>query len=74
MEQMPPSLTWEKGDEFTAAAEYLEERVARWAEKGWEFYRVDTIAIRIPPGCLLGLLGYPPIDRLYYVVTFRKDV
>jgi predicted Zn finger-like uncharacterized protein len=75
MEQISPTLELPTGRaEVEDAADYLEKVVARWGEKGWEFYRVDTIGVRIPSGCILGLLGYPPIDRLYYVVTFRKEV
>ncbi len=46
------------------------------ASEGWEFYRVDSIGVRVQPGCLgavmLAISGQSVMTELYYVVTFRK--
>jgi len=54
------------------AAAYLEGIVNEHARQGWEFYRVDSIGVRVRPGCLGVFLGQQPTHREYYVVTFRK--
>jgi tRNA A37 threonylcarbamoyltransferase TsaD len=57
----------------TAAAEYLESVVNPMAAQGWEFQRVDAIAVKSSPGCLGALFGQRETLETYYVVTFRKD-
>jgi hypothetical protein len=57
------------GDE---AARYLQSVVNERAVNGWEFYRVDTLSVAIPPGCLAGIFGAPTAYNQYYVVTFRR--
>jgi len=73
MIQVPPTISIQaKGQTGTEAADYLESVVNDKAAKGWEFVRVDSIGVRIDPGCLWGLLGQGPSEAVYYVVTFRK--
>lgn len=73
MVQVPPVLQVAEGTSTKGmAAAYLEGIVNEYAGKGWEFYRVDSISIRVMPGCLAGLLGVPPTERLYHVVCFRR--
>lgn len=73
MIQVAPSLIvqshQEQGQE---AANYLEQIVNQWAATGWEFYRVDAMAIFTPVGCLGALFGGQPTTTQYYVVTFRR--
>ena len=73
MVQIAPSLVvsaqHQQGQE---AAYHLEALVNQWAAAGWEFYRVDTMSIYTPPGCLGGLLGGQATHTQYYVVTFRR--
>ena len=73
MVQIPPTITVQasqhKGDE---AAQYMESIANSHAEQGWEFYRVDTLSVAIPPGCLAALFGDKGSQSQYYVVTFRR--
>ncbi len=75
MVQVPPNIQIQaknvKGNE---AASYLESIVASTAKDGWEFYRVDAIGVQETPGCIAGLLGAKTVERVYYVVSFRKSV
>lgn len=72
MVQIAPSLvvnaSQHRGQE---AAEYMESIVNEWAAAGWEFYRIDTMSIYVPPGCLG--LGGQGTNTHYYVVTFRRQ-
>lgn len=54
------------------AAEYLQTIVDEWAATGWDFYRVDAIAVAVKPGCLGAMFGQKPTTLPYYVVTFRR--
>jgi GYF domain 2 len=79
MVQIPPTIQIEKTTpKETAAAVYLERLVNEHAGDGWEFYRIDTIGVRVNPGCLgallLGFSGQGVITEQYFVVTFRKPV
>lgn len=71
MIQIAPALIvqahQEQGQE---AANHLEGIVNQWAAAGWEFYRVDTMNIYTPAGCLN--FGTQPVMTNYYVVTFRR--
>src|SRR4051812_29989596 len=51
MVQVPPTIVIreQRGSE---AAAYLEGVVNTHASNGWEFYRIDSIGVRVPPGCL----------------------
>ena len=73
MVQIPPTISVQaaqhKGDE---AAQYMESIANAHAEQGWEFYRVDTFSVVIPPGCLAALFGDKGSQNQYYVVTFRR--
>lgn len=73
MVQVPPTIEIQKGTSTIGqAAAYLEEIVNDYASKGWEFHRVDTIGVRVMPGCLGVFLGEKSREELYYVVTFRR--
>ena len=77
MVQIPTAIVVaEDTHDRTEAASYLESVANEYADEGWEFYRVDTIGVRLVPGCmglLLRWLGYKlPDYLLYYVVTFRR--
>jgi hypothetical protein len=75
MHQMPPSLSIAEGTAITnQAALHLETIVNKYAEAGWEFYRVDQVGYRIEPGCLMAFLGVKTRYVTYYVVTFRMPV
>ena len=73
MIQIPPTISVEasqhKGNE---AAQYMEAIANSHAEQGWEFYRVDTLSVAIPPGCLAALFGDKGSQSQYYVMTFRR--
>lgn len=73
MVQVPPRLEVETANQKAhGAADYLESIVNTMAEYGWEFYRIDTIGVRVQPGCLGVLLGQQTDWESYYVITFRK--
>lgn len=73
--QIPPNVAIDEGDSTRGvAAKYLEGLVEKFAMLGWEFYRVESVGVRINPGCLAGLFGAQSQVRLYYVVTFRVAV
>jgi hypothetical protein len=73
MVQVPPNITvrrgTQRGDE---AAAYLQEIATQQSAQGWEFYRVDTIGVKLQPGCLGMLTGQREMLVHYYVVTFRR--
>jgi hypothetical protein len=74
MVQIPPSITVKDGVPVGhQAAAYLEGVVNGMAEQGWEFYRIDSIGVRVTPGCLMALIGVPATNLQYYVVTFRRS-
>ncbi len=74
MVQIPPNIAVEmkkhKGNE---AAAYLEGVVNKYAEQGWEFYRIDSLGVALQPGCFGSLTGQKEVNSLYYVITFRKE-
>lgn len=73
MVQIAPSLIVNARDvRGQEAATYLEGVVNEWSAAGWEFYRVDTMSIYSPPGCLGALFGGQTTLTNYYVVTFRR--
>jgi hypothetical protein len=74
MVQVPPRIVVEGGKQKGyEAALFLEELVNRYARQGWDFYRVDTIGVTTPPGCLGAILGQKEVTVQYYVVTFRRQ-
>jgi len=74
MKQIPQNISIQEGDSMTdKVALYLEKIVNEYAEKGWEFFRVDEMGYRINPGCLGALFGQQPERVSFYVVTFRRD-
>ena len=64
MVQLPPNIrlqtSTQRGNE---AAEYLQTVANKHAADGWEFFRIDTIGVTVPPGCLMGLLGQSSTTR-----------
>jgi hypothetical protein len=75
MLQIPPSIEVQPGMPIgERAAGYLEGVVNNQAQQGWEFYRVDSIGVRVPPGCLAAFFGERGTTVEYYVVTFRRTV
>jgi hypothetical protein len=73
MVQIPPSIEVGQGVSVgQTAAAYLERVVNAQARQGWDFYRIDSIGIRVPPGCLAAFLGERAANFEYYVVTFRR--
>ncbi|MDH5301427.1 MAG: DUF4177 domain-containing protein [Gammaproteobacteria bacterium] len=74
MVQIPPNITVEmKTHRGNEAAAYLESVVNEYASDGWEFYRVDSVGVRLQPGCFAALGGKKEENSLYYVITFRKE-
>lgn len=73
MVQIPPNVTVADGESRKGIlADYLEDIVNKYARKGWEFWRVDELGVRVRPGCFAGLLGARSYDVKYSVITFRK--
>lgn len=76
MVQIPPQITFHQDEDEplkgNEAAVYLEGVVNKYALEGWEFFRVDTVGVKVMPGCLGLLLGKREETILYYVVSFRK--
>jgi hypothetical protein len=74
MVQIPPNIAVDmkkhKGNE---AAAYLESVVNKYAQQGWEFYRVDSIGVALQAGCFGSLRGQKEDNNQYYVITFRKE-
>jgi hypothetical protein len=72
MVQVPPNIVVKRKEHAgNEAAIYLQEIATQHAAQGWEFYRVDTIDVKLQPGCLGMLLGQREAIVNYYVVTFR---
>lgn len=70
MVQASPAVQASKGAEKgQEAAKYLEQVVNSESTNGWEFYRMDALAVHTPSGCLGG--GQPEVSQ-QYVVTFRR--
>ncbi len=68
MVQIPTDVTIKNTE--TGAADYLEKTVNKYAAKGWEFYRVDTIGATVQSGFFSGKnqeFGH------FDVITFRKQ-
>ncbi len=73
MVQVPPVIEVAPGASAgQQAASYLQGVVNAQASKGWEFYRTDSIGVRMPPGCMGALFGMTATTEHYYVVTFRR--
>lgn len=69
MVQSSPTVFQDKKQK-DAAARWLEALSNEWAEKGWEFYRVDTMQVHTPGGCMSpgGAAGE---TSTVMIVTFR---
>lgn len=69
MIQIAPSIIVQShAENGQEAAQHLEQIVNQWSAAGWEFYRVDTMNIYTPGGCL----GGQATITNYHVVTFRR--
>lgn len=74
MIQIPPTIEVKEKEYLgQEAAVYLQHIINEQADKGWDFYRVDTVGIITRPGCLSALFASQATPRKYYVVTFRKQ-
>lgn len=75
MVQIPPNISVDMKDhKGSEAAAYIQDIVNRFAEDGWEFYRIDSVGVSLQPGCLGGLSGQKAQNSIYYVISFRKEV
>ena len=75
MKQIPPVIVVKnREDEKQGAAIYLEEIVNHYAQKGWDFQRVDEVGVYRPAGCLAALFGSKGQRTVYYVITFRRVI
>lgn len=75
MVQIPPSIVVnQKEYRGNEAAVYLQTVANEHAQKGWEFFRVDTIGVVTNPGCLASIFGAKQMTIEYYVVTFRQQI
>ncbi|WP_301097932.1 DUF4177 domain-containing protein [Otariodibacter sp.] len=54
----------------SAAADYLEELVNRYAMDGWEFFRIDDLTTEESAGCFS--FG-KKIYKTHKVITFRRE-
>jgi hypothetical protein len=72
MVQLNPVVPTEN-DKGNEVAIYLQEIVESYVKQGWEFYRVDTIGVKIKPGCLAGLFGAKEGYKECFVATFRAQ-
>ena len=60
MVQVPPNIVVQAEEQQgQEAAHFLQALANKWAREGWEFYRVDTVGVVTPAGCLGALLGQP---------------
>ena len=76
MVQVPSTLKF-TGDPLKfggAAAAFLQEVVDREAIDSWEFYRVDSLAVVVAPGCLGALSGQKEAFTNYSVISFRRQI
>lgn len=74
MIQIPPDISVNARDSTGSdAAHYLQNIVKQHATNGWEFYRVDPIGVQVKPGCLASILGAKTVEKVYYVVSFRRS-
>lgn len=72
MVQIPRTIQVTAKTQETALANLMQELVNRHAVGGWEFYRVDSLSVMVPPGCLGALGGARETYTQYSVVCFRK--
>ncbi|WKN21482.1 hypothetical protein [Azotobacter vinelandii] len=73
MVQVPPNIEVKANKhQGNEAALYLESIANRYAEEGWEFYRVDSVGVQVQVGCFDALMGKRASVNTYYVITFRK--
>jgi hypothetical protein len=72
MVQLPQTFLLKK-DTGNEIAGYLESLTHKLGEKGWEFYRIDSVGVAVQPGCLASLLGARQSMTYYNIVTFRAE-
>ena len=68
MVQVPPNLLVGAKQANTAAADFVQNLANTNAVDGWEFFRIDTMGVGVPRGCL----STGQDVSQYYVVTFRR--
>ena len=74
MVQIPPTLLVRtKAEKGTAAGQYLQDLANEHAARGWEYFRVDTMGVHTPPGCLGAVASQKGEMVEYYVVVFRRE-
>lgn len=73
MIQLPRTFVLKK-DQGNEIAAYLEKLSNEWVAKGWEFYRIDSVAVAVPPGCFAALGGAQVTMTNYNIVTFRRII
>ncbi len=72
MIQIPRTLQVTAKTQDTALASLMQDLVNQHAVDGWEFYRVDSLSVMVPAGCLTALFGARETYTQYSVVCFRK--
>lgn len=55
-------------------SEQLQAVISRYAQDGWEFYRIDKVDIQITPGCMAALFGAKVSFITFDQVIFRRPV
>lgn len=55
------------------AAVYLEGVINDMANEGWEFYRIDMMAVNEKAGCFAALSGKKDASYEVGVITFRRE-
>jgi hypothetical protein len=72
MVQLPQTYVLKK-DTGHEISDHLESLVLQMGEKGWEFYRIDSVGVAVNPGCLAAMLGQKQSMTYYNIVTFRQE-
>lgn len=72
MVQLPQTFVLKK-DTGGEISEYLETLILNMGEKGWEFYRIDTVNVAVSPGCLASMMGAKQSMTSYNIVAFRQE-
>lgn len=72
MVQMSSSVENSRRGQPGSAAAYLQHIVEKYAVDGFEFYRVDSLGVLDPPGCIAGVFGGKHEYHSVHVATFRR--
>lgn len=74
MVQLPQTF-WFQQDTGKEVALSLEGLAKQYGSQGWEFYRIDSVGVAVPAGCLARLFGTQVESMTHYnVVTFRRQI